>query len=329
MKNLAILTNESEYLYRLADFLRTHFEKELYIVTYSKAELLIKATSERTISILIAGSDSADDISLGMQTMANIPERILILSDKKDVKANAPFEYLYKYMSASELAMRICADEKRTYYDFTGEKNQAKIYSFYSPVGNIGTTSLALSYALLKGRTEKVLYINLNSFPAITEELYLDDRKTLSEAIYAHASDPAASDICMYIQKAEGFDTIAPLRSFRELSLIKQETLKDYIYSVIEKTQYSSVIIDYSNAVSDLYGLLGISDKIVVTYREGAINNKKLEMLKYEFDNELPKEVIEKVKYINIPYFGNQRDGYDQIEDTPVGRMARSIDADY
>ena len=330
MKNLAILTEESEYLKRLSEYIRDHFEKELFVASYSRTELLIKSIKEKKTDFLIIEKESADKIFCGTTDIEKSLERIIILSESREEDCRAPFEYVYKFLPASQIAAKLCTNEDISRMGTTDRQvlKEARLCSFYSPIGNIGTTSLALSYAMWRGEREKTLYISLNPFLDLTEELFLDDKKTLSEAVYSFISNNNREDPTKYIQSTEGFDTIAPLRSFKELSSLDEKMLRDYLCFIIKNAGYDLVIVDYSNAVTGLFSLLGISDKIVITYRDGVINANKLNMFKKEIADELPQEVLAKVKYINIPCYGNQPDNYEQLKGSLMGKLSRNIDED-
>lgn len=325
MKTLAIYLNGSEYARRLSGYLRANLHKKFNLITYSKKDLLMKAISEGKISILVI---QEGDIAIDEDDSAAITSRIdrlIVLSNDREESGINEYEKIYKYLPASDIAERI--DEK-AYSELSchNQHDRAVIFTFCSPIGGIGTTSLAIACAKYEGQTKDVLYLNLNAFTDITEELFLDERKTLSEALYCFASgDKDTTAIAKYIQKADGFDTFASVRSYKELSKIGEDVIIEFIHSISENLNYRLIIIDCSVVVSGFLDLLGTSDRIIITYKEGYIFKKKRELFIKELHNELSEAVIDKIKYINIPFYNNQPDSYDQLESSPVGRLVRSI----
>lgn len=324
MKTLAIYLSGTEYVRRLSEYLRTNLQKEYSVVTYSKRELLFDAINKNKISVLIIEEDS-NVLQNDPNMYRNQIERVIVLSDSMSGEETDECERVYKFCPASELT-ELLHDKSCSLITKRDSGGKAEIFSFYSPIGGIGTTSLAIACAKIKSYSKKVLYLNLNAFSGITEELYLDDRKTLSEALYCFASDSEdAEGIKKYIQKADGFDTFAAFRSFKELSEIRESVIKDFINYISSMLGYELVIIDYSSVISGLFDLLGMSDRIIITYRSGYINEKKKELLCKEMQNELSESIIDKIIYLDIPYYNNQPDNYDRIDKSPIAGLMRNI----
>lgn len=331
MKKLAVILSEYEYSTRLSEYLINRIDQEYMVIVYSQIEKIVKDISDGKIAILLTDEEMYESIiqcehaledSKNAIINKNI-EKVICLSEEK-VKENSEGQitYVYKYLPVS----KIVADEslllKKNKEIST---NTSNLTGIYSPIGGIGVSSFSILYAKLAGRGKSVLFITLEPYSAVNEELSLEDKNTLSELIYEFTSQSAVN-IEKYIQNTEDINVISPIKSVKELFSIHEDIWIDFIKYLTSIKDYEEVIIEFSDAVEGLNSILGICDKLLVPYRRGRIYGTKIDLFKKELEKEIPDSYLkEKIKYVEVPTLTDQEDSYENIDTSILGRWLERL----
>lgn len=192
---------------------------------------------------------------------------IFILSEQmleEEATGNLNDNYIYKYTSVKEIFNEVVNNLSINSTSSLSNVKETRVISVYSPIGGIGTTSMAvgLSAALAKNH-KKVLFISTDSLQSFStffiekEELNSGvEKQMVSENEYIYdALKPSIRN--------EIFDYIPPFRiSLSSLNITMTQFInlinsikvaKDYDYIVVEATSVftegTSSLMGYSNHV--------------------------------------------------------------------------------
>lgn len=339
MKKLAVYTNREEYGLRISEYLREKIDQEYCVISYSREDRLISDVRDSKISVLLTEEDIFKQLCNNKneedcdyeEILFEKTDKIICLTDDKSIHdSEGKCICIYRYLPASSLIPEIATFCKIADVETKNVSciNKGEIIAVYSPIGGIGKTTFSIALAKKLSKREKILFLSLEPFSPLTEQLYLDDRYTLSEMMYLFVSqnEELSGQYMNYIQNTEGFNTIAPINSFVELSNIKSSEWIAFLKAISNKGEYEIVIIDFSDAVDDLMSILGICDKVYVPYRDNHMQMKKLDVFKSDLTREFPEKFInEKVEFINIPILHEQEDTYEELDTTYMGRWINTL----
>lgn len=319
MKHLGIYTSSLSYSEKLRDYLFKKLEYEYSVSTISEKDEISKLTSEGTVDALLIEDVLYDEAEIGLMAA----KLIVITNDRNTVIAGAICVYKYGPVNSflDVLVNKDCIRVAQT------DNSNTRLTAFYSPIGGIGLTSTSIAYTKAISSSSKVLYINMSCFCALFEMLYLEESNTISEALYNFMTKGGDErDIKKYIQRADGYDVIAPARTYVELKSFSNENIRDYLMFLRNEGNYEEIVVELSECIDSFIDLFKIFDITVIGQKDGIINKKKLEAFIKEVKGELSdKFVEERVKFITIPTFSCQEEVYEGIESTQLGRWMKEI----
>lgn len=319
MKHLGIYTSSLSYSEKLRDYLFKKLEYEYSVSIISEKDEISKLTSEGTVDALLIEDVLYDEAEIGLMAA----KLIVITNDRNTVIAGAICVYKYGPVNSflDVLVNKDCIRVAQT------DNSNTRLSAFYSPIGGIGLTSTSIAYTKAISSSSKVLYINMSCFCALLEMLYLEESNTISEALYNFMTKGGDEcDIKKYIQRADGYDVIAPARTYVELKSFSNENIRDYLMFLRNESNYEEIVVELSECIDSFIDLFKIFDITVIGQKDGIINKKKLEAFIKEVKGELSdKFVEERVKFITIPTFSCQEEVYEGIESTQLGRWMKEI----
>jgi len=331
LKKLVIYTDDEVYNLKLSDYLGSRLNQEFMIVVYSKCELVVNAVCSSEISVIITDERGYKELSDGEmfpvknegEITGKISKMIVLVNEKSEIGTDGKVVRLYKYMPTMYLLQEISS----MCINISSSDSKCRITGVYSPIGGIGGTTFSIAVAKKLSMAKNVLYLNLEAYCPIVEEMCIDDRFSLSEALYEYSINNDKT-ICLprYVQETEGISIIAPIKSLSELTTVGIEEWKSFINMIKEKGGFDEIVIELSEVVNNMIQLFNLCDQVIILCGNGAIQKSKLDLLKADIERELLSDFIEgRIKYIKLPVLFDQSDTYENIEKTHIGEWLAEI----
>lgn len=187
---LAILEKDLSYLNRIVTVFSTKYADKFQIYSFSDLQIAINAIATEKIDVLIANDSFEIDSTA-------IPKRcsFAYFVDNMDIDSINGLPAICKYQKAELIYKQILSIFSENAGRFTDLKltdDECTFYSFSSPCGGTGTSSVAVGYAMhmaLQGK--RVLYLNLNPFD--TSDLFFsgEGQFGMSDVIFSLKSKKA------------------------------------------------------------------------------------------------------------------------------------------
>ena len=271
IKTIVIVDSDKEFYSKLS----SKFFNDLNIMPmeFSDVKYFLQSKSNKlnNIDILMISEDFISSIK-----KPDIASYVFVLTKtEKDMKRSDNFYNLYKYRNLIDIfndVLRVCDINQ-------GTALASKVITFYSPLGNCGKTSLALSAGqIMASQYSKVLYISMEtlcSMYAFMPDIKASDND-LDALIRSH-SEEAWSKIRSNIQVNGNFSYLKP---FNEVGSILDLTVQDYgflIRLIRKKNEFKRIIVDMPSEFNyKLTEILGQSDKVVIVCRQDDYSVERL-----------------------------------------------------
>lgn len=204
-------------------------------------------------------------------------ENTIVLTDNATQEIDG-IKYLSKYRSSESIAkdiLRYSADMEFM-GSFINRKSTLKIYGFYSPIKHCGQSTLSRELGRELSKRSSTLFLSLESYSGLETIQGRRFDKDLGDLIYSYESGRSNMGAVLgsIVENIEGVDTIPPMKGHDELSGI---TIWPAIISMIETySDYEYLIIDISDAVSNLETILNLANKIITIEDDTVISTGKM-----------------------------------------------------
>lgn len=261
---IIIACKETEYAMLLSEYILRKLDDRvrLHVVTDSQYLLTTVMQEQKQDTVLILGREYYYE-KLDLTDFS----KVFLLDEQKEalMKYRDSFIGINRYLKP-EVIYDLINDHIELRNPGEGvDKKGTKIIAVYSPIGGIGTTTIA--YGLCKGYAhlyKKVLYINpstLQDFGYLFQEGVLLDKKL--EWKLAKGSDIGEEEIQNAICKY-GFDYFPPTRMSLTSLGIPLAAYTEIIDEIKNLNHYDYIIVDMmSELLPEMIQLMGMADYVV------------------------------------------------------------------
>lgn len=163
---LVVAVEDEIYLDRLCDYLETEhgrFVTERFCDKQALADVL---HTEMRYDAILFEPDMIEE-----ETLKQIERIKILLGDRDNLEMVNGCYSIREYQKTNDIAdniLNICSSDRRFMGIEVNSTNQTKLYSFTSPVGGTGVTTVSLGMAIQAAKQgKKVLYVCLEQIPSI------------------------------------------------------------------------------------------------------------------------------------------------------------------
>ena len=317
MKTLAICGLEKEYVTRLAEAFRRICEKDAEVLLFTDFEPMGEYLGSKKIDICL----SLEDFKI--HDLRNIGS-LIYLSEEENVPGK-----VFKYMSCDRIysdTMALCAEKSgNSWHTFNfGEK---ELIGIYTPVKRSFQTSFALTLGQVLSRTKKVLYLNFESFSGFDSISGKLGGSDLMDLLYFSECDDAnfSYRVDSLKERLGELDYISPTKAFVKFSLVTAAQWERLLNSIIDKTDYETVIMDLSENVS---GLLDILKKCSVVYTitdSDRVATAKIAQYESILRESGYQDVLSKTETIKVPILREIPNNYELLPHTELADFVKKL----
>lgn len=187
---VAILEKDTNYLEKIVSVFSTKYVDKFQIYSFTDPQIAISAIASEKIDVLI--SNDAFEIDY-----ATLPKRCTFayFVDSMDIDTINGQRAICKFQKAELIykqVLSLYSENAGSFADLKMTDDECIIYTFSSPCGGTGTSSVAAACAMhYAAQGKRVLYLNLNSFDS--SDLFFSDEGQfgMSDVIFSLKSKKA------------------------------------------------------------------------------------------------------------------------------------------
>lgn len=268
-KSIVIAEEHEAYRNRLKNYLEKYHHDEYGVVVLGEKKDFLEYIQHEKCEIVVFSTAFYEET----MNLKNVSLPIVLLEEGEEKPAHHKLKWqIQKYTRISKLIAYIHSEYEEV------ERNKPLIYSFYSPAGGVGQTTIAIGGALsyLKaGR--KVLYINLEEFDSTG--LYFGKRSGgLSEALSGDALPEDVQFLTQYIKKDMRTGVLYWVNE--KAQPLNMDAMQEMIEKIIDFEIANVVLIDLAHR----YDLLSttyfqISNRIVLVRNDQIQSKYKMKQM--------------------------------------------------
>lgn len=322
---MAIYDVDQTYASKFADFINQREKLPFTAVSFTSLEKLREYGKSHTIEILLVSYEMRKEVE-GIEA-----GQVVALCGGEVVEMKEDCPWVYKYQSGGslvrEVLARYCSQPVAEALALLGRR--AVTIGIYSPVNRCLKTSLALTMGQLMGRTERVLYLNLeeySGFSRITGESFVHD---LSDVLYLYRQNGCSwLKLKTMIYSWGDLDYIPPVRYGEDLSQVDPEDIARLIEKIAADSGYEKLLVDVGQMGKGAVPILQSCDVVYMPVKEDCISAAKLE----EFEDYLriagQEKLLERIHKLKLPYhnsFGGRETYMEQLLWGELGDYVRQL----
>lgn len=299
--NMAIFFSDNEYLENFINYISDR-GTGFICSGFSNSQSLKDFAEKNDIAILLT------DEACFMKDARYINSEItVVLTESPENKISENVFEVNILQPVDEIIREILQAAAKT--DISVEQSRllsdAKIYSFFSPVGRSLKTSLAIATAQLMAEKEKTIYVNLepySGFSVLSDQYHGTD---LSDLMF-YLRDSSESKASLILQStlycSEGVSYIPPVVNPNDLFQIKSGEIKK-LFGLLQGGGYKNIIVDMGPLLPDFETILADSRIVFMPIRKDAVSSAKAAQF-FSYIRTLENmELEEKIMTIEPPFF--------------------------
>ncbi len=278
---------------RLIDYWTEHGLSQYQICYYSDAGRWKEDSTEVSADLWIL------DCSLRTVNFSPPPRgRILWWSDLKE-----DTEAVYKYCSAAVL-LRIILGYLNIGEDVMRTEVGTRVISLYSPIKRCLQTTFGITLAHILSKKGRVLYLNLEGHSGLDHFLKRSFSKDISDFIYYVNQTSGEIPLITqnYIYRLGDVDMIPPVLNPSNLQEITEAMWLRMLHSLEDSGLYDYIIIDVSDFLLGIYGILRESSVVFSMTKSDARAEAKWQHYCSILEEAGYRDVLDKTRRQELPH---------------------------
>ena len=280
--NIVVADYDLSYLDALCSFLNTNYTDKLFTSVVSDTKYLNSHLRGKKTDILLINPDFYDEDLLKGYNIVSI----IFLSEHTGAEG-LPYAVVNKFQQGETLYEEVMdiymKQNLSSLGSITREYNNTKVLSFYSPIGGIGKSSLAVLTALEIGKAgQEVLYLNLEDIQSTPMFFSCDANKSFSDFLYL--IKVRNSSVIEKLPELKNrineykLDYFSPADSAMDIEELSAEDIQYLLESLLKLNFYSYIIVDLTSKYNNQYkSILEVSKNVVMPIGQDALARLKCE----------------------------------------------------
>lgn len=275
---IVAIYDEEEYGRKLMGYINKKVDF-VQVQVFTSFENIKDFTSRNHISLLFISNErltnSLKELDIG---------KVIILTSNREKSNFEEYPSIYKYQSSESLIKELLEYYKSIYGDGKGNQmvGDSQLIGVYSPIKRCLKTSFALALSQVYGQEYTTLYLSLERFSGMDVLLGKEPLSTLSDAMYyfRERREGFIEKLDSMVERIEKIDYIPPVINPEDIENIEGGEWLDFLKTLLNKSKYKIIIIDFGEGIRGIYEILRICNKIYMPIRTDQVSVAKLE--KYE-----------------------------------------------
>lgn len=319
------------YAYRLMNYLKAKATVPYEVIIFTEKDAIWEYFQENAADVLL--SNDEDVLSWGKEQKIS---KILKLSEEQiceNLCESAEYHPIFKYQSTEKVVKEMlsyCTEGYRSLEGMRRQNMKGRVIGVYAPVGRCFKTTFSLALADVLSKSGRVLYLNLEEYTGMSDELLKAEAGSLSEIMYMYRRN--TSNLSQRIREVAGrinqFDYIPPVEYPEDVVEVLTEEWITFFEFLVNNVDYDYLVVDLGNLVKKPWQFFEIMDVVFVPEHEDVIGQKKLNEFMEVMKNTGRGILLENLVLVNVPYdsqLENSEITMGKIEWGAVGNYARKV----
>lgn len=341
--HLAIIDSDSKYSERLRLSFNSKYANSIELYHFDTIESFSSLVGNLKIDVVLVDENyNIDDIPKTTNAVFAYfcsENNVATLRDVKAVSKFQKIEDIYKAI-LNLYSEKGSADGIKA---SNGDEN-GKLIMFASPAGGVGTSALAISYAVrLAKQGKKPLYLNLETFGDSLSYFEKDTTQTFSEIVYAIKSKKAILSVkiqSVVKRSNEGVYYFNPCNLPLDMLEMTESDYEELIKELLSSDEFDNVVVDagFNLSKTDLFLMKKSSAIVFVSDGSESANAKVKNTVKSLeiFDEQLNTNNLSKscIFYNKFSSKTSQKideldciGGVGKFENFPISQIVKNISA--
>lgn len=301
---MAICDSQAAYTNRLVALFQEKKELPFEIYGFTKEENLQEFCEEKKIALLLISEPEyreelqekgIEQILVLQEGTGNLPEGVATVNKFQ------PAGMLYRDI------MRVYGEGDRVVPFPKNRRKRMQLIGVYSPLHCCMQTTFALAAGEILAKKKKTLYLNFECFSGFETLLGRRFDGNLTDALYYYecAGERLSYKLESIVQKVGELYFIPPAASYEDFRGVKEEEWISIITGIAQAGGYEAVVLDLTEQVRGVYGLLSGCDRIYTLLKEDRMAKAKLAQYELMLEREDYGEIREKTKMCRVPFLKN------------------------
>lgn len=322
---------DEQYAYRLMNYMKGKPGMPYEIMVFTDSGALNDFFKKNEAEVLVTNNEE----------VLEKPQRekvhyILKLSEEQltgSFRESTEYRPIFKYQSTEEIIRELltyCAGNVYLAVNNQAGRMRGHVIGIYSPVGRCYKTAFSLAAANVLGKTANVLYINLEEYTGLMDNLFRGNPAGLSEVMYMYRRSAGGlrDKLRDYTCSLGRFDCILPVECPDDVADILVEEWITFFQYLLDVTEYEYLVIDIGTIVKKPWYLFEFVNVIFMPEAEDEISRNKIKEF-YEKMNNMGRGILlENIVRLTIPYDSELAGGNFSIEKLEwgvLGSFARKV----
>ena len=260
---MVIYEKEAEYASELSGYLSRQESFPYRVATFTGEQSLGEFLKGTRPDVMLVGDDCCSEDCTGDLAGLNT----IRLTEENAQECGAP--WIFKYQSAGNIMREITAYTAGN-PAYRADRKGPKLYSVFAPKGGVWRSEYALSLARELADDGRVLYVNMDPFPACMPDTE-EEWRGMSEAIYylKTGAEHARWKIKGLLSEKDGIKILGPAHCSMDLVEMTKEDAECLIDVIADMCEFEYVVLDIGFYSEAMLELCAGSDSISLITPEG------------------------------------------------------------
>lgn len=301
---MAICDGQEGYADRLISLFQKKKELPFEIHGFTKEENLQEFCEKNKIALLLISEPdyrqelrekAIDKILVLQEGTGSLPE------DVATVNKFQPAGMLYRDI------MRVYGEGDNVVPFRKSARKKIQLIGVYSPLHCCMQTTFALAAGEILAKHKRTLYLNFECFSGFETLFGRRFDGNLTDVLYYYdcAREKLSYKLESIVQKKGELYFIPPAAAYEEFQDRKEEEWLPFIMEVAKAGGYEAVVLDLTEQVRGLYGLLSACDRIYTMMRQDRMAKAKMAQYELMLEKEDYREIREKTEKCRLPFLKN------------------------
>lgn len=301
---MAICDRQAAYTSQLISLFQEKKELPFEIHGFTKNESLKEFCGDHRIALLIISEPDYQE-----ELQKEEIDRILVLQEGTGELPES-VAAINKFQPAGTLyrdIMRAYGEGDKVVPFQAIKRREVQLIGVYSPIHSCMQTTFALTVGQLLARKKKTLYLNFECFSGFEVLLGRRFGGNMTDILYYYdcAREKLSYKLESITQEVGGLYYIPPAGSYEDFRDVQEEEWILFIAEIAKAGGYEAVVLDLTEQVRGVYGLLGTCDKIYTLIRDDRMSKAKLAQYELMLEQEAHQKILEKTEKCRLPAFRN------------------------
>ncbi|MBE5927110.1 MAG: chromosome partitioning protein ParA [Lachnospiraceae bacterium] len=276
---LAVLEKDVNYLKRIASVFESKYADNIQSFIFTDEKLAIEGLAENKIDVFMANEDF--DINID-----ELPKRcgFAYICDTNDVVELKGCKAIGKFQKVDLIYKAIISIYAEVAENTSGanykDDSKTKVILFTSPIGGVGTTTMAVACAKYLGRNSRVMYLNLDPMNEMSLYFEAEGNGDFGDVIFAIKSQNP--NLSLKVESAtrkdnSGVSYFETTKTALDMTELSSDEITQLINILRLSGSYEYIIVDrpFGIDINDMW-IYELAGRIVMLSDGSEISNNKM-----------------------------------------------------